>query len=74
MYLGKLIGRYYDSSGKETDYCKMVHEKIKSSKAAKAVKKKETDRYPSCNIEYVQEHQRSKVWCSTLRLNMSVIY
>lgn len=51
----------------------MVYKKIKSSKEAKAVKKKERDHYPSCNIEYVQEHQRSRVWCSTLRLNMRVI-
>lgn len=48
----------------------MVYEKIESSKAAKAIKKKETDRYPGCNIEYVQEHQRSRVWCTTLRLNV----
>ncbi|XP_026813428.1 neuferricin-like [Rhopalosiphum maidis] len=64
--IGKLIGRYYDSSGKETDYSKLVYEKIKSSKMAKATKNKEMARYPSCNIEYVQENQKSKVWCTTL--------
>lgn len=72
--LGKLIGRYYDSSGKETDYCKLVYEKIESSKVAKAAKKKEMARYPSCNVEYVQESQRSKVWCTTLRLEILVSF
>ncbi|VVC41400.1 Hypothetical protein CINCED_3A019817 [Cinara cedri] len=64
--IGKLIGLYYDSSGKETDYAKMVYEKIESSKMKKVAEKKENDRYPSCNVEYVQEHKRSKVWCTTL--------
>ncbi|CAI6350033.1 unnamed protein product [Macrosiphum euphorbiae] len=64
--IGKLIGRYYDSSGKETDYCKLVFEKIKSSKMAKVAKNEEMAKYPSCNIEYVQENQKSKVWCTKL--------
>lgn len=69
VVLGKLIGRYYDSSGKETDYNKLVLEKIKSSKMAKVAKNKEMAKYPSCNVEYVQENQKSKVWCTTLRLD-----
>lgn len=68
VFVGKLIGRYYDASGEETDYSKLVYEKIKLSKIAKEAKKKELDRYPSCNVEYVHESERSKVWCTTLRL------
>lgn len=37
---------------------------------AKMAKKKEMNQYPSCNVEYIQENQRSKVWCTTLRLNL----
>jgi len=70
LFLGKLIGRYYDSSGKETDYNKLVFEKIKSGKLTKEAKNKEMAQYPSCNIEYVQENQKSKVWCTTLRLDL----
>lgn len=68
VVLGKLIGRYYDSSGKVTDYAKEVYKKIGLSKINKTAEKKENDRYPSCNVEYVKENQRSKVWCTTLRL------
>lgn len=32
--------------------------------------KKEEDRYPSCNMEYVKESKKSKVWCTTLRLGI----
>lgn len=67
LFSGKLIGRYYDSAGRETEYCKLVYEKIESSKVAKAAKKRETDRYPGCNIQYISESQKSKVWCTTLR-------
>lgn len=65
--LGKLIGRYYDSSGKVTDYAIQVYRKIELSKIKKTAEKKENDRYPSCNIEYVKNNQKSKVWCTTLR-------
>lgn len=44
-----------------------MYEKIQSSKIATANKKKQMDLYPSCNVEYVQENQSSKVWCTTLR-------
>lgn len=44
-----------------------MFEKIKSSKMAKVAKNEEMARYPSCNIEYVQENQKSKVWCTKLR-------
>lgn len=44
-----------------------MYEKIESSKVAKAAKKRETDLYPGCNIQYISESQKSKVWCTTLR-------
>lgn len=47
-----------------------MFEKIKSGKMAKEAKNKELTQYPSCNIEYVQENQKSKVWCTTLRLDL----
>lgn len=45
-----------------------MYEKIESSKMSKVAKNKEMERYPGCNIEYVRETQKSKVWCTTLRL------
>lgn len=73
IVLGKLIGLYYDSSGKETDYAKVVYEKIELGKVNKLAKKKENDRYPSCNVEYIQENQRSKIWCTELRLDVWIL-
>lgn len=50
-----------------------MHERIQSSKILEAAKKKEGDRYPGCNIEYIKESQKSKVWCTTLRLVLWVL-
>lgn len=50
-----------------------MQERIQSSKIAEAAKKKEEDRYPGCNIEYVKENQKSKIWCTTLRLVLWVL-
>ncbi|XP_050526413.1 neuferricin [Daktulosphaira vitifoliae] len=64
--IGKLIGRYYDSAGKETEYNKLVQEKIKLIKNKNHQKKHEMSLYPNCNIEFNNEKQMSKVWCTTM--------
>ncbi|XP_050442178.1 neuferricin [Adelges cooleyi] len=64
--IGKLVGRYYDSSGKETDYNKLLQEKIKLAKDAKQAEKQKMNIYPNCNLEYSNETKMSKVWCTTL--------
>lgn len=44
-----------------------MYSQIELSKVAKEAEKQEFNRYPGCNVQYVQENQRSKIWCTTSR-------
>uniref|UniRef100_A0A182RHJ1 Cytochrome b5 heme-binding domain-containing protein n=1 Tax=Anopheles funestus TaxID=62324 RepID=A0A182RHJ1_ANOFN len=58
-YVGKLIGRYFDTLGEDTVYYRHV-----LGRAAKAKDIKESDRqYPSCNVEWKPE-TGTRVWCT----------
>uniref|UniRef100_A0A182W5K1 Cytochrome b5 heme-binding domain-containing protein n=1 Tax=Anopheles minimus TaxID=112268 RepID=A0A182W5K1_9DIPT len=58
-YVGKLIGRYFDTLGQDTAYYQHVLDR-----AAKADDNKENDRqYPSCNVEWKLE-TGTRVWCT----------
>uniref|UniRef100_A0A182SI14 Cytochrome b5 heme-binding domain-containing protein n=1 Tax=Anopheles maculatus TaxID=74869 RepID=A0A182SI14_9DIPT len=59
IYVGKLIGRYFDSLGQQTAYYQHVLDR-----AAKANASKDSERqYPSCNVEWKVE-MGTRVWCS----------
>ncbi|XP_035895665.1 neuferricin homolog [Anopheles stephensi] len=58
-YVGKLIGRYFDSAGQPTAYYQHVLDR-----AAKANDSKDNERqYPSCNVEWKLE-MGTRVWCT----------
>ncbi|XP_053669010.1 neuferricin homolog [Anopheles marshallii] len=58
-YVGKLIGRYFDTLGQDTAYYRHVMDR-----AAKAKNSKENEReYPSCNVEWKLE-TGTRVWCT----------
>lgn len=60
---GKLIGRYYDSSGKLTPYGKGVRNILKQSQKDFANKAAIKNRFPDCNVEW-EPQKGSKFWCS----------
>lgn len=62
-YKGKLVGRYYTSDGKRTDYHKEVENLINLAVEESAAKNADFQRYPPCNVEWSAE-TGSRVWCS----------
>ncbi|XP_026757822.1 neuferricin homolog [Galleria mellonella] len=61
--VGKLVGRYYDMNGKETEYMKMFYERIEQCKVEKDLAKKEELKFPPCNIEWNAD-TGTRVWCT----------
>ncbi|KAG8226073.1 hypothetical protein J437_LFUL006380 [Ladona fulva] len=62
-YIGKLVGRYYDSKGYETPYLIQVKELLRGADIEDKEAQKEKLRYPPCNSEW-QVDKGSRVWCS----------
>jgi len=63
IYKGKLIGRFYDSEGKETPALLMARNHKKVAADIKIEEKKDEERYPRCNTKWSQD-QGGEVWCS----------
>ncbi|XP_072943344.1 neuferricin [Epargyreus clarus] len=61
--VGLLAGRYYDKYGKDTNYLKVLKERVQKCKEDKDRAKKEEAIYPPCNISW-SEDEGSKVWCT----------
>jgi len=61
--VGKVVGYFYDSSGKPTSSMKNVQESIKKALKVKEEEKSFDLKMPACNSMSSQEHG-SKVWCS----------
>eukprot|EP00879_Flechtneria_rotunda_P023355 GHRR01024705.1.p1 GENE.GHRR01024705.1~~GHRR01024705.1.p1 ORF type:complete len:146 (-),score=29.74 GHRR01024705.1:1158-1595(-) len=61
-YVGKLIGRFYDSTGAATTEMNSVHERAKQGEAIKAARADEEARWPSCNSRWT-ENEGGVVWC-----------
>lgn len=70
--LGKLIGRYYDNFGRETDYYKEIKNMIQLAEEEKQAQTTESIKYPPCNIEWSPEHG-SRVWCTKRRFVKSCL-
>ncbi|KAJ4448221.1 hypothetical protein ANN_10235 [Periplaneta americana] len=64
-YLGKVIGKYYDSNGQRTPYNREVKKLINKAKRSKQEVEKQKLAYPPCNAEWSQE-SGSRVWCTNL--------
>lgn len=63
IYVGKLIGRYYDSEGNPTEALKEAKTVIKEGQKLKKLQEAQNKRYPGCNSKWNAE-EGSTVWCS----------
>ena len=70
-YIGKLIGRYYDSEGNPTEALKEAKVAIKEGQRLKKLQEAENKRFPGCNSRWSAE-EGSVVWCSENRYVKSV--
>ncbi|XP_059282097.1 membrane-associated progesterone-binding protein 4 [Lycium ferocissimum] len=62
IFVGKLVGRYYDSEGNPTKYLKGVEAKAARGAQLMEKQKNEEAKLPSCNSRWSQE-EGSEVWC-----------
>lgn len=61
-FVGKLVGRYYNSEGNPTKYLKGVEAKAARGAQLMEKQKKEEAKVPSCNSKWSQD-EGSEVWC-----------
>ncbi|KAL8494491.1 hypothetical protein ACS0TY_025335 [Phlomoides rotata] len=61
-FVGKLVGRYYDSEGNPTKYLKGIEAKAARGAQLLEKQKKEEAKIPNCNSKWSQE-EGSEVWC-----------
>ncbi|CAH3035228.1 unnamed protein product [Porites lobata] len=62
-YVGKLIGRYYDSEGKPTEALQEAKALIKEGQRLQKLQDAENKRFPGCNSRWSKD-EGSLVWCS----------
>lgn len=62
-YVGKLIGRYYDATGKETEYMKVVRDEVRREEEKNVQLEQEKKDFPPCNTEWSAD-KGSTFWCS----------
>lgn len=62
-FVGKLVGRYYDSDGEETEYLKTVRREVELEEQNRERLENEKQEFPPCNTEWSQE-KGSTFWCS----------
>ncbi|KAG8387425.1 hypothetical protein BUALT_Bualt02G0020100 [Buddleja alternifolia] len=62
VFVGKLIGRYYDSDGNPTKYLKGVEAKAARGAQLLEKQKNEEDKVKSCNSRW-SDDEGSEVWC-----------
>lgn len=62
-FVGKLIGRYYDSEGNPTEALNEAKAVIKEGQKLKKLQEAENKRFPGCNSRWSLE-EGSTVWCS----------
>ena len=65
-YVGKLIGRYFDSEGKPTEALNEAKAVIKEGQRLKKLQEAENKRFPGCNSKW-SAGEGSVVWCSENR-------
>ncbi|PWA34363.1 membrane-associated progesterone binding protein 4 [Artemisia annua] len=62
IFVGKLIGRYYNSEGNPTKYLKGVEAKAARGAQLMEKQKQEEAKVPGCNSKWSQ-NEGSEVWC-----------
>ncbi|KAG0461173.1 hypothetical protein HPP92_021470 [Vanilla planifolia] len=62
IYVGKLVGRYYDKEGNPTKHLKGVEAKAKRAAQLQEKQKTEEAKTPSCNSKWSQQ-EGGEVWC-----------
>lgn len=61
--MGRLTGRFYDYSGRKTEYMLNVERQIELARDEKEQQKMLRIKYPPCNIEWKSE-TGTRVWCT----------
>ncbi|KAL8490353.1 hypothetical protein ACS0TY_025542 [Phlomoides rotata] len=62
IFVGKLVGRYYDGEGNPTKYLKGIEAKAARGAQLLEKQKKEEAKIPNCNSKWSRE-EGSEVWC-----------
>ncbi|XP_078431585.1 membrane-associated progesterone binding protein 4 isoform X2 [Wolffia australiana] len=62
VFVGKLVGRYYDKSGKPTKYLKGVEAKAARGAQLLEKQKQEESKLPNCNSRW-NDKDGGEVWC-----------
>ncbi|KAK8949313.1 Membrane steroid-binding protein 2 [Platanthera zijinensis] len=62
IFVGKLVGRYYDKEGNPTKYLKGIEAKAKRAAQLQEKQKVEEAKIPSCNSKWSQQ-DGGEVWC-----------
>lgn len=70
-FLGKLIGRYFDSEGNPTSYHEKLLAKFKKSEEHEENKNLNKLMFPPCNVEWTLE-KGSRVWCTKQRFDIII--
>ncbi|XP_078535809.1 neuferricin [Lissotriton helveticus] len=63
VYIGKLVGRYYDESGRATEALKAADEVAEEGLKQNAQSEEEKKHFPPCNSEWTSS-TGTRVWCS----------
>ncbi|UYV76522.1 CYB5D2 [Cordylochernes scorpioides] len=61
---GKLVGRYYDSSGQPTQALLDAYDRIAKAKAHKVEEEEKKKKFPPCNSEWFGDTKSGRVWCT----------
>lgn len=63
--LGRLVGRYFDSTGCATDELRRVHQVLDKLEQQRSQSRESERDLPECNSEWNSDLKQGKVWCST---------
>jgi hypothetical protein len=66
LFIGKLIGRYYNADGTPTNERYKLEEKVQIAKKSDLNEEKKRKKYPPCNIEW-DVNIGTRVWCTKNR-------
>jgi len=72
-FVGKLIGRFYDDKGDETDYFLQVKAKHDNGVKTKELIEKTKETFPPCNVEWNAD-SGTRVWCTSKRLFYTIYF
>lgn len=66
VFLGKLIGLFYDENGSPTEYSEQLNRRMQQAENEKNLLDVEKHNYPPCNVEW-DAVKGSRVWCTRKR-------